>query len=194
MRRARPIRKGMPRATGEQAKAAQRVAKHALHGGARRGTPRTDGRRRHACARGAAIAKRNGGMSQTIADAAEAAGLVWAKNTLRLKGYAPRDGLSKAGGALSSVPSEIMVNTDCFGPKAHSGVASGVKALVKSTVSQRWVRKIQCPNGECWNKRVPHDHAHGAVCTRACRFGSVDTGIPQRLDDAEEPEEWPPVS
>ena len=46
-----------------------------------------------------------------------------------------------------------------------------------------------CPNiGECWNAGTATIMLMGAVCTRACRFCSVDTGNPRGWLDAEEPE------
>jgi len=45
-----------------------------------------------------------------------------------------------------------------------------------------------CPNiGECWNHGTATIMLMGAVCTRACRFCSVDTGNPQGWLDADEP-------
>ncbi|QXK91857.1 lipoyl synthase [Neoehrlichia mikurensis] len=40
-----------------------------------------------------------------------------------------------------------------------------------------------CPNiGECWNKRHATVMILGSVCTRACAFCNVTTGIPDKLD------------
>ncbi len=45
-----------------------------------------------------------------------------------------------------------------------------------------------CPNiGECWNAGTATIMVLGSVCTRACRFCSVDTGNPRGWLDAEEP-------
>ena len=49
--------------------------------------------------------------------------------------------------------------------------------------------EAKCPNiGECWNAGTATIMLMGAVCTRACRFCSVDTGNPRQWLDAEEPE------
>jgi len=49
--------------------------------------------------------------------------------------------------------------------------------------------EAKCPNiGECWNAGTATIMLMGAVCTRACRFCSVDTGNPHGWLDAEEPE------
>jgi lipoic acid synthetase len=46
----------------------------------------------------------------------------------------------------------------------------------------------KCPNiGECWSNGVATIMLMGDVCTRACRFCSVDTGNPRGWLDPEEP-------
>ncbi|MGC3982496.1 MAG: lipoyl synthase [Steroidobacteraceae bacterium] len=48
--------------------------------------------------------------------------------------------------------------------------------------------EAKCPNiGECWNAGTATIMLMGAVCTRACRFCSVDTGNPKGWLDTEEP-------
>jgi lipoic acid synthetase len=48
--------------------------------------------------------------------------------------------------------------------------------------------EAKCPNiGECWNAGTATIMLMGAVCTRACRFCSVDTGNPRGWLDAGEP-------
>jgi len=48
--------------------------------------------------------------------------------------------------------------------------------------------EAKCPNiGECWNAGTATIMVMGAVCTRACRFCSVDTGNPKGWLDADEP-------
>lgn len=43
-----------------------------------------------------------------------------------------------------------------------------------------------CPNiGECWSKKHATFMLMGEVCTRACAFCNVRTGLPEPLDDAE---------
>jgi lipoic acid synthetase len=43
-----------------------------------------------------------------------------------------------------------------------------------------------CPNiGECWSKRHATMMIMGGICTRACAFCNVATGLPQPLDPAE---------
>ena len=46
----------------------------------------------------------------------------------------------------------------------------------------------KCPNiGECWNHKTATLMVMGNVCTRACKFCSVDTGNPKGWLDSEEP-------
>jgi lipoic acid synthetase len=48
--------------------------------------------------------------------------------------------------------------------------------------------EAKCPNmGECWSAGTATLMLMGAVCTRACRFCSVDTGNPRGWLDHEEP-------
>jgi lipoyl synthase len=64
---------------------------------------------------------------------------------------------------------------------------------VRGTVREHRLATVceeaKCPNiGECWNHGTATIMLMGAVCTRACRFCSVDTGNPRGWLDAEEPE------
>jgi lipoic acid synthetase len=64
--------------------------------------------------------------------------------------------------------------------------------FVRRTVREHHLSTVceeaKCPNiGECWNAGTATIMLMGAVCTRACRFCSVDTGNPQGWLDADEP-------
>jgi len=64
--------------------------------------------------------------------------------------------------------------------------------FVKGTVREHRLATVceeaKCPNiGECWNAGTATIMVMGAVCTRACRFCSVDTGNPKGWLDADEP-------
>ena len=64
--------------------------------------------------------------------------------------------------------------------------------FVRRTVREHRLATVceeaKCPNiGECWNAGTATIMLMGAVCTRACRFCSVDTGNPRGWLDAEEP-------
>jgi lipoyl synthase len=68
--------------------------------------------------------------------------------------------------------------------KAFDAVRSVVKEHRLATVCE----EAKCPNiGECWNAGTATLMLMGAVCTRACRFCSVDTGNPHGWLDADEP-------
>ncbi len=75
--------------------------------------------------------------------------------------------------------------------RARAPIGSGfqsVRALVKEHRLATVCEEAKCPNiGECWNAGTATIMLMGAVCTRACRFCSVDTGNPHGWLDAEEP-------
>ena len=63
---------------------------------------------------------------------------------------------------------------------------------VKSTVQKHRLSTVceeaMCPNiSECWSHGTATIMLMGSVCTRACRFCSVDTGNPKGWLDADEP-------
>jgi lipoic acid synthetase len=63
-----------------------------------------------------------------------------------------------------------------------------VKATVKEHRLATVCEEAKCPNiGECWNAGTATIMLMGAVCTRTCRFCSVDTGNPHGWLDPEEP-------
>src|SRR6185437_12766744 len=73
--------------------------------------------------------------------------------------------------------------------RAPSGAGfETVRALVKEHRLATVCEEAKCPNiGECWNAGTATIMLMGAVCTRACRFCSVDTGNPRGWLDPEEP-------
>src|SRR6187402_1570408 len=63
-----------------------------------------------------------------------------------------------------------------------------VKGIVHEHRLATVCEEAKCPNiGECWNAGTATIMLMGAVCTRACRFCSVDTGNPRGWLDASEP-------
>ena len=76
--------------------------------------------------------------------------------------------------------------------KARAPTGAGfnmVRALVRQHRLATVCEEARCPNiGECWNAGTATLMLMGAVCTRACRFCSVDTGNPHGWLDAAEPE------
>jgi lipoyl synthase len=68
------------------------------------------------------------------------------------------------------------------------GGFQGVRALVREHRLATVCEEAKCPNiGECWNAGTATLMLMGAVCTRACRFCSVDTGNPRGWLDPQEP-------
>jgi len=64
-----------------------------------------------------------------------------------------------------------------------------VKNIVQEHRLATVCEEAKCPNiGECWNAGTATIMLMGAVCTRACRFCSVDTGNPRGWLDEDEPE------
>ena len=64
-----------------------------------------------------------------------------------------------------------------------------VNEIVKSHNLSTVCEESHCPNiGECWSHGTATIMLMGSVCTRACRFCSVDTGNPRGWLDSEEPE------
>ncbi len=64
-----------------------------------------------------------------------------------------------------------------------------VKDIVHSNRLSTVCEESMCPNiGECWDRGTATIMIMGSVCTRACRFCSVDTGNPGGWLDNKEPE------
>ncbi len=73
-------------------------------------------------------------------------------------------------------------------PMPAGGGFNAVRDVVHEHRLATVCEEAKCPNiGECWNAGTATLMLMGAVCTRACRFCSVDTGNPQGWLDHEEP-------
>jgi lipoic acid synthetase len=99
-----------------------------------------------------------------------------------------RDGIKAQGGTVLRGP--LAAKPAWLRAKAPTGAGfQGVKAIVKEHRLATVCEEAKCPNiGECWNAGTATIMLMGAVCTRACRFCSVDTGNPHGWLDADEPE------
>jgi len=96
-------------------------------------------------------------------------------------GIKARDGNAAAG--LTRKPPWLRARAP--GGEGFTAVKNVVREHRLATVCE----EAKCPNiGECWNAGTATIMLMGAVCTRACRFCSVDTGNPRGWLDAEEPE------
>ena len=97
-----------------------------------------------------------------------------------------RDGIKARAGAqpepIGRKPSWLRARLPSGGK--YEQVKRNVKTHRLATVCE----ESKCPNiGECWSNGVATIMLMGDVCTRACRFCSVDTGNPRGWLDAEEP-------
>jgi lipoic acid synthetase len=90
----------------------------------------------------------------------------------------------------SRIPAPSARKPPWLKARAPSGSGfQGVRAVVREHRLATVCEEAKCPNiGECWNAGTATLMLMGAVCTRACRFCSVDTGNPHGWLDAEEPE------
>ena len=98
-----------------------------------------------------------------------------------------RDGVKTPPGGATAPPSRKPPWLKARAPTG--GGFEGVRAVVREHRLATVCEEAKCPNiGECWNAGTATLMLMGAVCTRACRFCSVDTGNPHGWLDAEEPE------
>jgi lipoic acid synthetase len=98
-----------------------------------------------------------------------------------------RDGVKAKGGAAA--PAALRKPPWLKARAPTGGGYQGVRALVREHRLATVCEEAKCPNiGECWNAGTATIMLLGAVCTRACRFCSVDTGNPHGWLDAEEPQ------
>lgn len=64
-----------------------------------------------------------------------------------------------------------------------------VREIVNNSAVHTVCEESYCPNmGECWSHGTATFMVLGSVCTRACRFCSVDTGNPRGRLEADEPQ------
>ena len=86
----------------------------------------------------------------------------------------------------SSVP---LPRPDWIRARAPQGPAyERLKQLVRGLSLHTVCEEAHCPNlGECWSRGTATFMILGDVCTRACGFCAVKTGLPSRPPDAEEP-------
>jgi lipoyl synthase len=99
---------------------------------------------------------------------------------------AVRDGIKARGAAAApGAPKPPWLKARAPGGAGYQSVRALVRQHRLATVCE----EAKCPNiGECWNAGTATLMLMGAVCTRACRFCSVDTGNPHGWLDAQEPQ------
>jgi lipoyl synthase len=103
---------------------------------------------------------------------------------------AVRDGIKAGRSTPASAAAAGLRKPPWLKARAPTGAGfQRVRALVKEHRLATVCEEAKCPNiGECWNAGTATIMLMGAVCTRACRFCSVDTGNPHGWLDAAEPE------
>lgn len=95
-----------------------------------------------------------------------------------------KDGIKADKQTHARLPKPDWLRTSVAVTPAYLAVKKEVEAHGLATVCQ----EAKCPNmAECWSHGTATIMLMGAVCTRACRFCSVDTGNPNGWLDAEEP-------
>jgi lipoic acid synthetase len=89
---------------------------------------------------------------------------------------------SRASGGALPRPPWIKVRL------SSSPVVADTRALMRRLKLNTVCEEAACPNiGECWAQKHATVMVLGSVCTRACAFCNVDTGLPDPVD-SEEPE------
>jgi lipoyl synthase len=97
-----------------------------------------------------------------------------------------KDGIKASASASSFVPGRKPQWLRA--PMPAGGGFNAVREVVHEHRLSTVCEEAKCPNiGECWNAGTATLMLMGAVCTRACRFCSVDTGNPKGWLDLEEP-------
>lgn len=108
------------------------------------------------------------------------------------KKYQTKQGFSaiKDGIKTSKLEQETLRKPDWLRIKVQSNPKfAEVQKLVKSKELSTVCEEAKCPNmAECWSHGTATFMLMGAVCTRACKFCSVDTGNPRGWLDQDEPE------
>ncbi len=85
--------------------------------------------------------------------------------------------------------SEVLRKPEWIRVKAPGGKGyQATKSIVKDKGLHTVCEEAACPNmGECWDKKHATLMIMGDICTRACAFCNVRTGLPAPLD-AQEPQ------
>jgi len=100
-----------------------------------------------------------------------------------------RDGVKSQGGTGAASTRPLQPKPAWLRAKAPTGAGfAAVRDIVREHRLATVCEEAKCPNiGECWNAGTATIMLMGAVCTRACRFCSVDTGNPRGWLDGDEP-------
>ena len=92
-------------------------------------------------------------------------------------------------GAVMTAPAKVerVRKPDWIRVKAPTSVGfAETKALMRAKSLNTVCEEAACPNiGECWTKKHATVMILGDVCTRACAFCNVKTGMPRAVDKNE---------
>lgn len=96
-----------------------------------------------------------------------------------------KDGIKASHQDSARLPKPKWLRVNIKGGAGYEKVKTIVSDHKLATVCE----EAKCPNmSECWSAGTATIMLMGDVCTRACRFCSVNTGNPKGLLDADEPE------
>lgn len=96
-----------------------------------------------------------------------------------------KDGVKACDSNYERLPKPKWLRIVNHTTPAYNTVKEEVRKHKLATVCE----EAKCPNiAECWSHGTATIMLMGAICTRACRFCSVDTGNPHGWLDAQEPE------
>jgi len=89
----------------------------------------------------------------------------------------------------SSIPVPLIPRPSWIRAKAPQGpVYERLRGLMRGLELHTVCEEAHCPNlGECWSRGTATFMILGDVCTRACGFCAVKTGLPGRPPDPDEP-------
>jgi lipoic acid synthetase len=89
----------------------------------------------------------------------------------------------------SGAPLPLLPRPAWIRAKAPQGPAyERIRALMRGLALNTVCEEAHCPNlGECWSRGTATFMILGDVCTRACGFCAVRTGLPGRPPDPDEP-------
>jgi lipoic acid synthetase len=89
----------------------------------------------------------------------------------------------------TTAPLPLLPRPAWIRAKAPQGVAyERLLGLVRGLDLHTVCEEAHCPNlGECWSRGTATFMILGEVCTRACGFCAVRTGLPERPPDPDEP-------
>ena len=88
-----------------------------------------------------------------------------------------------SGAPLPPVPRPAWIRAKAPQGPAYESVRGLMRGLALHTVCE----EAHCPNlGECWSRGTATFMILGDVCTRACGFCAVKTGLPGRPPDVDE--------